>query len=89
MAMSMGTTGERIGLAMFMTLLNAVVIQKLRVHVIGVCHISARYRRVLVVINNLTLLHVLARVPDVQMIAQEYVVRHRCTQETRPTGRTV
>jgi hypothetical protein len=71
-AMGISTVGDRIGLEVFVSPLDAQIVRKFQLPGVNVRHVSMQYRRVLLVINDLTLLYSLARIPEVRIISPEY-----------------
>ena len=60
--------------------LDSSVEKKFRIPGVTIRHLSAKYNRVSVVIDDLSLLSVLAKIPEVRTISPEYGARTRVTQ---------
>ena len=57
MAMGISTVEDRIGLEVYVSPLDAKIVRKFQIPGVSVRHVSMRYQRMLLVINDLTLLY--------------------------------
>ena len=73
-AMGISTIGDSIGLEIIVSPLDANIVRKFQFPGVKVRHVSMQYRRVLLVVNELSSLYDLARIPEVRVISPEYGV---------------
>lgn len=72
MAMGIGTSDRGVQLEIYVRRLDPSVVRKFQRPGLTVRHISLQFRRLSVVLHDLSLLYSLARIPEVQMILPEY-----------------